>query len=659
MLISIVLIMLIASGGFALSYLIEADEPFMWRAAAGMVIGCAIYGTLAFLIGSFSGLQIASPIALVLTLSPLLLFTSRDRRRRFNLDWQRATNKMQGGSAKTFLRFAFYAFFLLLFCIFFSQAMYQTPQGIFTGGSNNLGDLPFHLGAIFGFTDGANLPPQNPSFAGAKFSYPFIADLATAGFMELGADVINAMYVQNVAWAFSLLVVLERFVVRLTGDGLAGRLAPWLLFFSGGLGFIWFFQEYWYQGRGFFEFLNSLPKDYTIGNDYRWGNSLITLFITQRSLLLGMPLTIVVLERLWEWFTSEKVREGKSEKVRDGWQSFYTFSRFHFAPFLLGLIAGMLPLVHLHSLAVLFIVTVFLLGLNPENWKTWIAFGIGVVVIAVPELAWSIMGSATHATEFFDWHFGWDKGDANIFTFWLVNTGLVIPLICVGLFIYFRGRRNGSSDEIKNGKYKLWLFYTPFLFCFVVANAAKLAPWEWDNIKVLIYWYVGSLPLIGLALAWIWHKGAGAKVVAAGCFIVLIFSGVLDVYRTSSGQIKTRVFDIDAIHIADEIKRKTPPHALFLNAATYNTAVALTGRESLMRYPGHLSSHGIDYRGREADVKAIYQGGPAADPLLAKYGIDYVLISQEELRSMNVNQNYFSKYPVVAEAGSARVYKIR
>ncbi len=52
----------------------------------------------------------------------------------------------------------------------------------------------------------------------------------------------------------------------------------------------------------------------------------------------------------------------------------------------------------------------------------------------------------------------------------------------------------------------LLLFYLPFVFCFVVSNVAKLAPWEWDNIKVLIYWFIGSIPFIALALAWAWEK---------------------------------------------------------------------------------------------------------------------------------------------------------
>jgi len=652
MLISVLFILLIAAGGFALTYLIESDEPFLWRFAAGTVIGSAIYGTLTFVIACFAGLTVASPAAWVLTMLPLLLFRDKERWRRFKIDWQRATNKMQGGSGIKIVRFAFYAFFFLLFCFFFSQAMYETPQGIFTGGSNNLGDLPFHLGAIFSFTEAGNFPPMNPSWADARFSYPFIADMVTAGFMRLGADVRGATVVQDLAWAFSLLVLLERFVFRLTADRLAGKIAPWLLFFSGGLGFVWFFEAYWAQGKGFFDFLNNMPRDYTIGEGFSWGNSMITLFITQRSFLLGMPLTIIVLGRLWDWFTSEK-----GEEPTAAGSHFFTFSLFHFYPFLVGLIAGMLPLVHLHSLAVLFVVTVFCLGLRQQNWRTWVAFGVGVAVIAIPELAWSITGSATHASEFFEWWFGWNKGDANIFWFWFKNTSLVIPLIVAGIILLLR--RRGSGGENMTDGNNLWLFYTPFLFCFILSNVAKLAPWEWDNIKVLIYWFVGSLPFIAFVLASLWRKGSYFSVIAAVCFLSLVLSGMLDVYRTASGQIKTQVFDQEAIRIAEQIKTKTPPKSLFLNAATYNTAVALTGRQSLMRYPGHLSSHGIEYRGREADVKTIYQGGPRADQLLTKYGVDFVLVSKEETSSMSVNSDYFNKFPVVAEAGNAKVYKVR
>jgi uncharacterized membrane protein len=102
-----------------------------------------------------------------------------------------------------------------------------------------------------------------------------------------------------------------------------------------------------------------------------------------------------------------------------------------------------------------------------------------------------------------------------------------------------------------------------------------------------------------------------------------------------------------------------PPNALFLNAPTYNSAVVLTGRQSLMRYPGHLASHGIDYGQRESDVKMIYAGGPQAEELMKKYGIDYVLISPEERSSLRPNEMYFNRFPVLAEAGQYKIYKVR
>ena len=292
MLVSLVIILVITAGGFALSYFLDRDEPLMWRAAAGNVIGCALFGTLAFVLAMLFGLSAATVVAaLLITAAPVAMLTGGARRKAFERDWRKAKGNLDGANAAKALRFAYYLGFFVLFVFFFDRAMMVTPGGISTGGSNNLGDLPFHLGAIYSFTDGANFPPDNPNFAGAKFSYPFIADLITACFMKLGATVRDAMFVQNVAWALSLLVVLERFVLRETADRTAGKIAPVLLFFSGGLGFLWFLNDFSAQGRGFFEFLNAIPKDYTIGDEFRWGNSLTTLFLTQRSLLLGMPIT--------------------------------------------------------------------------------------------------------------------------------------------------------------------------------------------------------------------------------------------------------------------------------------------------------------------------------------------------------------------------------
>jgi hypothetical protein len=665
MILSILIMLSICAGGFTLTYVIEPQKTFLWRAAAGVVIGSALFGTLTFLLSMLGGLSsVTVAVALILTVSPAALFLDGRRRAVFIGDWAKAKGKLQGASTPKLLRFAYYAGFLVLFVFFFDRAMIETDQGIFTGGSNNLGDLPFHLGAIFSFTEGANFPPQNPNFAGAKFSYPFIADLITAAFVKLGVGVRDGMFVQNVAWAFSLLVLVENFVVQLTGEKFAAKLAPPILFFSGGLGFLWFFSDYAGQSKGLFELLNALPKDYTIGDEFRWGNSLTTLFLTQRSLLLGMPITLVVLGFLWRIFTDEEPA-GENR----------TFTLGLVPPMVAGLIAGLLPLIHLHSLVVLFVVTGFLLLMRLERWRTFAVFGVGVCITALPAILWSVSGSASRAAEFIDWHFGFDSRDSNVIWFWIKNTGALIPLVVIGAYLYMLPQRRKDAQEGKTRKGKgkiriedgprsirrpnLILFYIPFVFLFVLSNVTKLAPWEWDNIKVLIYWFVGSIPLVVIALVWMWRKSSSWRVVAGIAFAVLIAAGSIDVWRTVSRQIDYRVFEPDAVVIARRIKAVTPPRSLFLNAPTYNTAVVLTGRQSLMRYTGHLSSHGIDFGERESHVKRIYQGAPDAVGLMAKYGIEYVLISPEERALVAPNEAFFARFPVIAESGQYRVHKVR
>jgi MFS family permease len=685
MFISLLLLFFLTIGGLSLTYLFAEDEPLMWRLCAGNIIGLVVFGLICFLTACFFGFTTPTILlSLAITLLPLILLSREPWRGKFLANWRTAKGKTEGTDLNTYLRFGYYVFFFVVFWLFFERTMFETPIGISTGASQNLGDLPFHLGAIFGFTDGQNFPPQNPSFADAKFTYPFMADFLTASFVALGAQVRGAMMAQNIFLAFSLLVILERFTFKLTNNRLAGKIAPALLFFSGGLGFLWFFNDFFQQTKGISEFLLNLPKDYTIGDKFRWGNSLTTLFVTQRSLLLGLPLTLIVLQKIWEIFNVEK---GKSENVEKEDSSLETnfspFPLFPFSPFLVGLLAGTLPLIHAHSLVVLFIVSAFLFFFSAERWREWIAFGVGVAIVAVPELLWVMSGSATDTSAFISWHFGWDKRDANFLWFWLINTGIFIPLLLFGLYLIALPQSRKDPEKVEKKKTKAErktdeldseqsqipnpksqiLFYVPFVFLFIISNSAKLAPWEWDNIKVLIYWFVASIPFVALVLAWIWNKNIVFKFIAAACLIVLTLAGALDVWRVVTKQIDYGVFSTDAVKIAEQIKQKTAPNALFLNAPTYNTAIALSGRRSLMRYPGHLSSHGINYAEREADLKQIYTGGGTAEPALKKYNINYILIGPEvenylkEVK-LTINPTFFQKFPVAAEAGRYKVYKV-
>lgn len=662
MLISLFLILLITCGGTALTYLYEKEDSLLVRLAAGNVVGSAIFATIGFLLACFFGLSTTTVlIALVFTLLPIVILTRKDSQKQFKANLNKARGKLDGANFKKFLKFAYYVFVFVVLWFFFERAMIETGEGIFTGGSQNLGDLPFHLGAIFSFSEGNNFPPENPSFAFAKFTYPFLADFVTACFVKIGVGVREAMLVQNVFLGFSLVVLLENFTLRLTNNKFAGKIAPILLLFSGGLGFVWFFKDFWQGSESLSEFLWKLPQDYTIGEKFRWGNSLVVLFLTQRSLLFGMPLTLIALTKIWNIFNSEKTNDDEQDE-----QNKKSFSAFHFpfSIFLVGLLAGTLTLIHVHSLAVLFVVCAFLFFFRFDRWRDWTLFAVGVSIIAIPELLWSLTGSATNLKEFVGWHFGWDSGKQNFVMFWAKNIGLFAPILIVGLILVYWTQKDTAEDKHKTENQKpnaenLLLFYLPFAFLFLVSNTLKLAPWEWDNIKVLIYWFVGSLPFVAFVLAWAWEKKTVLKFVAAVCFVVLTLSGALDVWRTVSGQINYKVFDKDAVKVAELIKQKTAPNALFLNAPTYNSAVVLSGRRSLMRYSGHLSSYGINYEPRENEVKRIYEGTALADKLLQKNNIEYVIMSPEETANLAVREEFFYKFPIVAEIGQYKVFKVK
>lgn len=679
MLVSFFLLLLLTVGGFALTYLFARSATMLWRLCVGHVVGSVVFGLIAFLLAPLVGFTTVS-IALFLTLAlaPLAVFARKDFRREFSGDWRAAGKTLENTDFNKIARVGFYIFFLILFWFFFQRAIIENGDGISIGSSHNLGDLPFHLGAIFSFSDGQNFPPENPSFAFAKFTYPFMVDLITASLVKFGARVSDAMLVQNVFLAFSLLVILERFTFKLMNNRLAARLAPVLLFFCGGFGFLWFFKDMWNAPDGVYKFLWNIPYDYTIRPDskFRWCNSLTALFLTQRSLLLGMPLVLVALDKIWDFFSADRNPKTENQPENASEKSFSVFG-FPLSVFIVGLLAGTLPLVHSHSIVALFLMCACLFAFSLHRWREWTAFGVGVAAIAVPELAWATTGSATNLAHFFRWELGWVVEDEGFFKFWALNLGIFLPLLISGVYLAAQNETASAADERSDEQNaaekssdwfsspgaKRLFFFVAALSCFIFPNVAQLAPWNWDNIKILIYWFVGSVPFVAYLLAWLWEKKGAFKIVTATALVALTLSGAIDVWRVASRAMYYGVFEADAVRLAAQIKEKTPPRALFLNAPVFATATVLSGRRSFMRFSGHLWSYGINYEPRENELKRIYEGSALAESLLKKYDIEYVVISPEErnfCRQFNValNEDYFRRFPVVAQAGDYRVYKV-
>jgi uncharacterized membrane protein len=132
----------------------------------------------------------------------------------------------------------------------------------------------------------------------------------------------------------------------------------------------------------------------------------------------------------------------------------------------------------------------------------------------------------------------------------------------------------------------------------------------------------------------------------------------LDVASILVTPVKLQVFDSAGIGFAEMIKQKSDPRALIIHAPVHNHPVFLTGRRSLMGYPGHIWTHGLDFVQRETEIKRVYAGMADAGAILRKYGVAYAVVGPLERNLMNVNEQFFSRFEIVGEVGGYRLYKI-
>ena len=167
------------------------------------------------------------------------------------------------------------------------------------------------------------------------------------------------------------------------------------------------------------------------------------------------------------------------------------------------------------------------------------------------------------------------------------------------------------------------------------------------------------MPLVAWLLARWWQQRSFFRWLAPAVLLTLILAGCLDVLRVVSEASEYQEFDAQGIAVAKLISAQVPPRAVVLHAPTFNSPVFLTGRRSLLGYPGWMWSRGLSYSERGADIQRIYSGAPEADALLRQYGVAYVLIGPAELASLKVNEQFWSKHKTLSQSGVYRVYQIR
>ena len=428
----------------------------------------------------------------------------------------------------------------------FVWLVFERDGALLTLLPNNYGDLPLHWTYVQQLASGARFWPENPILTHERLRYPIGVDLLTAVVVSLGASLPLAL--EAIGLFGSLLAALS---LRRWGGAFA--VAGFL--FCGGI-------------AGVSSLLSGKLVD--VDAQVAWKNLYLALFVPQRGFLLALPAGLVLL-------SSWRARLLRDERGLPWWIE--------------TLLWAALPLIHLHTFA--FVSLLFALWTAASGRWRW---GLRSVGAALVPATWGVLlvtgGPGT--ARLVGWARGWVMADEHPAIFLAKNFGFWLPLAAAALVEGVRARRREAL-----------LLLVPSLSLFALLFFVRLAPWAWDNTKVMLWCLVAMLPALdGLVIARV------RPALRAASLALLFASGVASVLWACAGRLpRLELLNLaEYVGVCEALSRM--PTTRVATYPTFNHPVALCGRPLVAGYAGHLWSHGLDSSRVEAGLKRLMLGEP-------------------------------------------------
>lgn len=437
----------------------------------------------------------------------------------------------------------------------FLYLLYEVQGSYFVGNPNNLGDLPLHINFIKVFAKGLHFWPQNPEFAGESLRYPFGMDLFNALFEVIGISTRAHLVLVGLL----MLGLAIGLLLRLGGE--------WLLlaFFLSG-GFVsW---QGLVQGTGW------LP-----GSEIDWKNLFLAVFVTQRGFLFALPAGLWLIGKL------EQQKLSKREKIQ------------------VSLIWGALAFFHLHS----YLFLSLFLGLRliiQRRLSSLFGVVLAAFALGLPLVLQMLMGgeNLTHAL---GWSWGWtysaaeQQGDSFLIYF-MRNFGSWIAVLPILFWLMIRplakdNQESGQGQDSKQLRFELALLFVLGFFFFNF----RVAPWAWDNIKVLLWVYL--LFHLYFCRHFLSRISSSWQMLLALCFfypgIIQFFSSYPSAGRAAklTPPVLSAECQMSAIKVNEVV----------VSRGDFDHALLFQGTLLALGYEGHVWSHGYDLNKRKEQVTKI------------------------------------------------------
>lgn len=532
---------------------------------------------------------------------------------------------------------------LLPFAILSAYLQYthilRNVDGALHVGQSTYGDLCLHLGIATSLR-GASFPPDYSILPGALLGYPFLSDSMITSMLLFGGDLRLSFVITG---TLMMILVYTGFIIftwELTHKKAAVVLSFLFMFLNGGLGFLYTFDGVFKDPTmlknvfsGFYNTPTNMPE-----LNLRWVNVICDMMVPQRTLLCGW---MVLLPALYMLKTAVHERSLRMMV-------------------LLGLWAGLMPMVHTHSFFALGLLSAGvmlhqLLCTRSNERKycliVFLLYGGIAVALALPQLlTWTFPQTIDGGS--LTLRFNWvnNQGDGQLidgyFWFWIKNVGLVYLLM---LPAALSARKGSYLRSLALGA----------LIIYTMAELIQFQPNPYDNNKLFYVAYMVMLPCVSLYLINLWKKLRGVRGRALfACLFMLCctLSAGLTIAREVISDYQ--LFSAAEADAAEYIEENLAADAVILTGDQHNNAVAaLTGRDIVCGTGSYLYYHGLDYSQQYNDMNAMLSEPAANGETFIEYGVDYIYISDQERYNHAADESWFmDNCSCIYDSGNIRIY---
>ncbi|MCL4373705.1 MAG: hypothetical protein M1360_02375 [Candidatus Marsarchaeota archaeon] len=507
-------------------------------------------------------------------------------------------------------------------------------------------------------------PPKYPFAIGTTNVYPFMNDMFAMLLNYLGFGLVASIIVPDILMVFSFVTISVLFAYKATKSS-GAAIASVAVFWFGGNGLMKLIdvpfatylskfmqpihlipQELSYMPHAtVLQYASSLLQMSAISITY-WTTIINDMLIAQHDFMLGLPMGLALLYLLY-MFVFEK---GKDHKF--GARELI----------LIGVLAGLLPLIHPTTLVVLIVVGIFFLAYSMIIKEKrgillkWLYVVIPLLLLAVPELYF--MNMQHRSSNWFFPNYGgfvihthvaaltYLYTFANIVFFWIEVASLPIILGFVALLFVKRDVR---------------LLFVPFFVLLATITLYSPLPNPADSNKIFVYIFFVLSLLTGMLLERIYrHKGMVLKIAAIIILLLIVFNFAY-VYLSDIVQGMQILVSSAQMSTAEFILYNTPINAVFAENG-YNSyfspiASTLGARVTLISYDVYVGGI-FKYTPStlEAYNKEIFSSGSCS--LIRQFNISYIYLQTPNTTAAKVfdNSNFSKVYSTYDNQKNQYIY---